>query len=105
MSLTEVNGVRLLVEQSGDGDPMVLVHGSWEDRLTWALVEEALAERFRVISYDRRGHSGSEDGPEPGTRRDDEDDLAALIEEVASGPAHVVTNSFGGSIALGLLGR
>lgn len=103
MPLVPVNGVRLLVEESGSGEPMVLVHGSWDSRDTWALVEPDLAGTFRVVSYDRRGHSGSEDGAAPGSRRDDEDDLAALIEDIA--PAHLVGSSFGASIALGLAAR
>jgi pimeloyl-ACP methyl ester carboxylesterase len=103
--LREVNGVRLLVEESGNGDPLVLVHGSWVDRRGWMLVEEDLARRFRVVSYDRRGHSGSDDSAEEGTRRDDEDDLADLIETLGLAPAHVVANSFGASIALGLAAR
>ena len=105
MTLTEINGVRLLVEESGRGDALVLVHGSWDEHRIWELVEPGLAEQFRVIRYDRRGHTGSEDGAVPGTRRDDEDDLAALIEERCDGPVHVVANSFGGSIALGLAAR
>lgn len=105
MPLTSVNGVRLLVEQSGNGEPLVLVHGSWDDRETWVLIEEDLARSFRVVSYDRRGHSGSEDGPAPGTRHDDEDDLAQLIEDQGLAPAHLVGNSFGTSIALGLAAR
>lgn len=100
-----MNGVRLLVEESGDGAPMVLVHGSWGDRQTWAFVEEDLARSFRVVSYDRCGNSGSEDRPDPGSRRDDEDDLAALIEDRELAPAHLVGNSFGASIALGLATR
>jgi pimeloyl-ACP methyl ester carboxylesterase len=103
--LLEVNGVRLFVEESGTGDPLVLVHGSWVDRQTWGLVEKDLARRFRVVSYDRRGHSGSDDSATPGTRRDDEDDLAALVEVLGLAPANVVGNSFGGSIALGLAAR
>jgi pimeloyl-ACP methyl ester carboxylesterase len=103
--LVEVNGVRLFVEQSGRGDPLVLVHGSWVDRQTWGLIEEDLARAFRVVSYDRRGHGGSEDGAKPGTRREDEDDLAALVETLGLAPANVVGNSFGGSIALGLAAR
>jgi pimeloyl-ACP methyl ester carboxylesterase len=101
----EVNGVRLLVEESGSGDPLVLVHGSWDDRQVWALIEEDLARRFRLISYDRRGHTGSQDSPEPGARRDDEDDLADLIGSLDLAPANVVGNSFGASIALGLAAR
>ena len=105
MALLEVNGVQLLVEASGSGDPLVLVHGSWDDRQVWALIEEDLGRRFRVVSYDRRGHTGSEDGPDPGTRRDDEDDLADLIGALDLAPANVVGNSFGASIALGLAAR
>lgn len=105
MPLREVNGVRLLVEESGSGDPLVLVHGSWDDWQAWALVEADLARRYRVVSYERRGHTGSEDSAEPGSRRDDEDDLASLIETLGLAPAHVAANSFGASIALGLAAR
>lgn len=58
MPLVEVNGVRLLVEEAGDGQPLVLVHGSWDDRQVWMLVEDDLATSFRVISYDRWGAYG-----------------------------------------------
>lgn len=105
MPLREINGVRLLVEEAGRGDPLVLVHGSWDDRQVWALIEDDLAGRFRVVSYDRRGHTGSEDSAESGSRHDDEDDLAGLIETLGLAPANVVGNSFGSSIALGLAAR
>jgi pimeloyl-ACP methyl ester carboxylesterase len=105
MPLVRVHGVRLLVQEAGSGEPLVLVHGSWGDRRVWAFVEDDLARSFRVVSYDRRGHSDSEDGPGPGSRRDDEDDLAALIERLGLAPAHLAGNSFGASIALGLAAR
>jgi pimeloyl-ACP methyl ester carboxylesterase len=105
MPLIELNGVGLLVEEAGGGEPLVLVHGSWDDRQVWVLVEDDLAKSFRVISYDRRGHTGSEDSPEPGSRRDDEDDLAALIEAHGLAPTHLAANSFGASIALSLAAR
>jgi len=53
----------------------------------WVLIEDDLARRFRIVSYDRRGHTGSEDSAEPGTRRNDEDDLAGLIEALDLAPA------------------
>ena len=105
MPLVDINGLRLVTEESGTGDPLVLVYGSWDDRRVWALIEDDLACSFHVISYDRRGHGGSEDSQAPGSRRDDEDDLAGLIEALDLGPAHVVGNSFGASIALGLAAR
>ena len=100
-----VNGVELSYEDTGRGDPLVLVHGSWVGQDTWDFVRPGLAESYRVVSYDRRGHGQSERPAEQGPRSGQEDDLAALIEELGCAPAHVAANSFGGSIALGLAAR
>ncbi|MGW4379704.1 alpha/beta fold hydrolase [Kitasatospora sp. NPDC004531] len=105
MPLARVNGVGLHYELAGDGDPLVLVHGSWTDHVTWGAVAPALAERYRVLAYDRRGHSRSERPAGQGSRAEDEQDLAALIETFDLAPAHVAGNSFGASTALGLAAR
>ncbi|MFD7080404.1 alpha/beta fold hydrolase [Streptomyces sp. NPDC059918] len=99
-----VNGLDLYYEIVGEGDPLVLVHGSWVDHETWQRVVPRLARSFRVLVYDRRGHSRSERPPGQGSRRQDEDDLASLIELLGA-PAHVAANSFGASTALGLAAR
>ena len=52
--------------------------------------------------YDRRGHSRSERPDRPGSVDEDGDDLAALLEALDLAPAHVVTSSWGGNIALRL---
>jgi pimeloyl-ACP methyl ester carboxylesterase len=100
MALIDVRGARLFHELSGSGDEkLVLVHGSWVDHTQWDGVVDPLGERFRVVTYDRRGHGASvESGP--GTASDDVADLVALIERVGSPPVHLAGNSFGGSIAL-----
>ena len=100
-----VNDVRLFYEGTGAGEPLVLVHGGFSDHGNFRAVVAGLAESFRVVTYDRRGHSLSERPAPLGSRRDQEDDLAALIETLAIGPAHVVGTSFGSAIALGLAGR
>ncbi|MEU9943891.1 alpha/beta fold hydrolase [Streptomyces lavendulae] len=105
MSRVEANGVGLFYEVAGEGDPLVLVHGSWGDHETWAPVLPALARRFRVLVYDRRGHSRSERPPGPGARVEDEEDLAALMEALGFAPAYVAGNSFGASTVLGLASR
>jgi pimeloyl-ACP methyl ester carboxylesterase len=95
-----VNGVDLHVERSGSGPRVVLVHGSWGDATNWAAVVGPLAAHHEVVAYDRRGHSRSGDGPGPGSRAQDAEDLAALIEDLGPEPTHVVGNSFGASIVL-----
>ena len=91
------------METSGSGEPLVLVHGALTDHTTWGDVAGLLSASFRVVTYDRRGHSCSERAYGP--RSTHEDDLGALIEAVAGGPAHVAGTSYGGSIALGLVSR
>lgn len=103
--LTPINGTSLYVAPpAGEGELLVLVHGSWTDHATWEAVVAPLSRRFRVIRYDRRGHSRSPYGPGPSPRSRDEDDLAALIASLGE-PAHLVASSYGASIALGLAAR
>jgi pimeloyl-ACP methyl ester carboxylesterase len=101
-----INGVKLHVDEPvGEGELMVLVHGGWTDATTWAAAVGPLARAHRVVAYDRRGHTRSERGPHAPTRRDHEDDLAALIEELDVGPVHLVGTSAGAVVALALAGR
>jgi pimeloyl-ACP methyl ester carboxylesterase len=105
MPRISANDVEIHYEKTGRGDPVVLVHGGWSDLHNWQPVAPALAESFLVVAFDRRGHGRSERLPDHGTRRDQEEDVAALIENLERGPAHVVGTSFGGSIAIGLAAR
>jgi pimeloyl-ACP methyl ester carboxylesterase len=102
---TQANGVGLYYEIHGGGEPLVLVHGSWVDATRWRCVVPGLAESFRVLVYDRRGHSRSERPDAAGSVDEDGDDLAALLETLDLAPAHVVTSSYGGNIALRLATR
>jgi len=85
-------------EETGGGEPVVLVHGAWADGRHWTRLANEL-DGFRVITYDRRGH-GRSGGRVEGIAKDVED-LVGLIEWLGT-PAHVVGGSFGGSVALRL---
>ena len=105
MPTSAINGVQLYWELNGSGEPAVLVHGSWGDHNNWAPVVPALSGSFNLATYDRRGHSRSERPAGQGSILQDVDDLAALIEHLFAGPAHVIGNSFGAAIALNLAVR
>jgi pimeloyl-ACP methyl ester carboxylesterase len=103
MAFISVNGTELYYELSGDGDvPLALVHGSWGDHTNWNPVVGELARSFRVLRYDRRGHSQSARPKTQGSLHEDAMDLAALLEALDLGPAHVVGNSGGGAVSLWL---
>jgi pimeloyl-ACP methyl ester carboxylesterase len=103
MPTAQINGVELYYQLSGQkGNPLVLVHGSWGDHHNWDPVVPTLASSFRVLTYDRRGHSQSERPAGQGSKREDAADLAVLIEHLDFAPAHIVGSSFGASIVLRL---
>lgn len=103
MPTSAINGVQLYWELGdGNGEPVVLVHGSWGDHHNWAQVVPALSGSLSVATYDRRGHSRSERPAGQGCIDEDVADLAALIEHLFGGPAHVIGNSFGAAISLRL---
>lgn len=100
MARVDVNGVRLFYEEVGTGEPLVVVHGSWLDHGDWDLVVPRLSGSFRVVTYDRRGHSNSEASTHQGSFDEDAADLAGLIETLDCAPAHLVGHSSGAIIAL-----
>lgn len=102
---THINGIDVYCEIAGDGDPLVLVHGSWVNATSWQPIFGQLAEAFTVIAYDRRGHSRSERPAARETIGADQDDLAEIIETFAAGSAHVLASSYGAVITLGLAAR
>jgi pimeloyl-ACP methyl ester carboxylesterase len=104
MPRISANEVELNYDLTGSGETLVLVHGGWSDRNNWLTVVPELARAFSVVAYDRRGHGLSQRGFQ-GTRRDQENDLAALIEGLGGEPANVTGTSFGASIAIGLASR
>ena len=102
MPISVINGIGIYSEWHGEGAPVVLVHGSWGDHHNWDPVVPGLARTFRTLTYDRRGHSQSERPASQGSIEEDAADLALLITAQQAAPAHIVGNSFGGSIALKL---
>ncbi len=87
----------LFVREWGDGERVVLLHGSapQDPDLLWAEQRRVLAGRFRLVVPDRRGYGASTDGA-PG---DLDAEVADLLAVVGDG-AHLVGFSYGGLLAL-----
>jgi 3-oxoadipate enol-lactonase len=64
-----------------------------------------LAERYRVLAYDTRGHGESPAPDGPYSIDDLADDVVALLDEVGAERAHVVGLSLGGMTGLRLAAR
>jgi pimeloyl-ACP methyl ester carboxylesterase len=95
-----INGTRLAYEVIGRGQAVVLIHGAWAEGAVFGALAGPLAEGMQVVTYDRRGHGASDAPPGEGTVHDDVADVAALIEHLSVGPAHLAGTSSGANIAL-----
>jgi len=100
------DGAPIAVFSSGDGPPLILVHGTTADHTTWRATGPELAHRYRVHAIDRRGRGASGDGPDDANYSIEleYDDLAAVADAVAGEaemPVDVVGHSYGGRIGLG----
>jgi len=105
MAVVDVNGARLTYTDAGRGEPLIFVHGSLEDLRIWRCQVELFSAHYRVIAYSRRYHhpnAAPGDGDPVYTASLHAADLADLIEKLNLGPAHLVTSSFGGCVALAL---
>jgi pimeloyl-ACP methyl ester carboxylesterase len=103
----EAGGVPLAYEERGDGEPLLLVHGTACDRSVWEELLEALPGGLRAIAYDRRAYGGS-GTPEPygGTTVEEQaDDAAELLEALNAAPALLCGHDLGALVCLDLLRR
>jgi len=86
-----------------DDAPVVVLHGSLGSSLVmWEPQVAPLAERFRVVRYDLRGHGGSPAPPGPYTLADLAADATALLDHLDVDRAHHVGLSLGGMVAMQL---
>ncbi|KEF53575.1 uncharacterized protein A1O9_10550 [Exophiala aquamarina CBS 119918] len=100
----KVNGVKLAYRESGQGEPLVLVHGHISDYRTWTKLEARLSSKYHVYSYSKRFAWPNEpikDG-EGQPWEQDSLDLAGLIETLDIGPVHALGNSSGATNILWL---
>jgi pimeloyl-ACP methyl ester carboxylesterase len=94
-------GTKVRVQQTGEGDPVLFIHGGPNAGATWAPLLEHL-HGFRCLLVDRPGTGLSE--PYPVTAENLPEFGASFVGEVLDGlgigRAHAVASSFGGHLAL-----
>jgi pimeloyl-ACP methyl ester carboxylesterase len=92
------DGTPITFELIGEGPPLILVMGAFNDRTTGAALAAYLSTTFTVVSYDRRGRGKSGDTAPDAVEREIED-LEAVIRS-AGGSAGVFGFSSGAALAL-----
>jgi pimeloyl-ACP methyl ester carboxylesterase len=96
----EIGPISVACSESGEGEPVVLLHGGESSLRQFDLFRPLLGSGIRAIAYDQRDVGGTVNGPEPYTIATLASDCAGLIEALGLERAHVVGASLGGAIAM-----
>ena len=97
----EVAGLRTWHEVTGEGEPVVLLHGAFGGASSFhAQTPYLVAAGYRVHVPERRGHMHTPDVEGPLTYSVMADDTVAYLEQEVDGPAHLVGWSDGAVVAL-----
>ncbi|ATL25670.1 alpha/beta fold hydrolase [Streptomyces formicae] len=101
MPLATVNGIRLNYEDSGSGEPIVMIMGSGSGGRAWHMhqVPALKAAGYRVITFDNRGIPPTDVCAQGFTVQDMVADVVALIGRLGLGPVRLVGTSMGAYVA------
>lgn len=93
----EVEGGALFYERKGRGEPIVFIHGNYNDHQIWEEQMERFSTGYDVISYDLRGYGQSDT---PRTPFSNVKDLKMLLDTLGLTKVTLVGSSMGGSVAV-----
>lgn len=105
MPSARINGIRLHYEDTGDGEPVVLVMGRGAGGRVWHLhqVPALVDAGYRVITFDNRGIPPTDECPEGFTVADLVADTAGLAEHLELAPCRFVGVSMGAYVVQELM--
>jgi pimeloyl-ACP methyl ester carboxylesterase len=100
--VTTTDNVKLHVEETGEGTPIVFVHEFAGDQRSWEPQVRYFARRYRCITFNARGYPPSEvpDDPTKYSQARAADDIRDVLDGLKIDKAHIVGLSMGGFATL-----
>ncbi|HEX7071935.1 MAG TPA: alpha/beta hydrolase, partial [Rhodothermales bacterium] len=98
----EINGMQMYYEVSGQGDPLIVLHGAYMNIPSMGEIIPKLAESHRVYALEFQGHGRTTDIDRPITYQNLADDVAAFMDKLGIAKADVFGYSMGAIAGLQL---
>jgi pimeloyl-ACP methyl ester carboxylesterase len=99
MPKTKINDIDIYYELSGEGVPLLFIHGLGSSSRDWEAQVADFSADYQVLTVDLRGHGRSDKPPGPYSIGLFAADVAGLLHHLKTGPAHVVGLSMGSAVA------
>src|SRR3954471_8421776 len=96
----KVNGMQMYYEVSGDGDPLIVLHGAYMNIPSMGAIIPKLAQTHNVYALELQGHGRTTDIDRPITYENLADDVAAFMDKVGLDKADVFGYSMGAAAGL-----
>jgi len=100
MPKVKVNDLEMFYIESGQGEPLVLIHGLGGDHREWAMQIPVFAQKFRVIALDLRGHGETDKIGEKYSLPTFAKDVIGLLDKLEIDKAYFCGVSMGGIVTL-----
>ena len=100
-----INGVRIWYKETGQGEPVIQIHGSGFGHFNFATATPILSRNFRCIDFDMRGYGESERHFQQYSMEVWADDIAGLMDHLGLRTAHIHGTSMGGMVAQQFAGK
>jgi pimeloyl-ACP methyl ester carboxylesterase len=98
----EVNGMQMYYEVSGDGNPLIVLHGAYMNIPSMGAIIPKLAETHKIYALELQGHGRTTDIERPITYPNLADDVAGFMDAVDLEKADVFGYSMGAAAGLQL---
>ena len=95
-SFVDAGGLRMHVAEAGEGEPLVLLHGWPQHWYVWRHLIPRLAESYRVICPDLRGHGWTEAPPDGYEKEQFAGDVFNLLDAMGLERVRLVGHDWGG---------
>jgi 3-oxoadipate enol-lactonase len=94
-----INGARIWYTETGEGEPIIQIHGAGFGHFNFSTATPILSKSFRCIDFDMRGYGQSERPSQHYTMEVWADDVAGLMDHLGLSLAHIHGTSMGGMVA------
>ena len=98
----KVNDINMYYEITGEGEPLLFIHGLGSSTRDWEEQVPFFSQKYKVITIDLRGHGKTDKPKGHYTIPMFSDDIAKLLEALQISSTHVIGISLGGGIAFQL---